>query len=110
MIAYFHVEETVVRAPAPQCYDLVAAVRRHGEWWLAHSTALGPEGVLRVGSRFSLASGGLRWKLSGLEVKQSLDTLYGQGATQADGRLVLDLTGRGRQMRFTGGAAIPAPQ
>jgi len=61
MIAYFHVEETVVRAPAPQCYDLVAAVRRHGEWWLAHSAALGPEGVLRVGSRFSLESSGLRW-------------------------------------------------
>lgn len=58
----------------------------------------------------TLASGGLRWKLSGLEIRQSAETYYGQGATQADGRLVLDLTGRGRPVRFTGSPVASAAQ
>jgi hypothetical protein len=57
-----------------------------------------------------VAPAGLRWKLSGLEVKQGGETYFGQGATQADGRVVLDLTGRGRQFRYTGSIIALAPQ
>jgi hypothetical protein len=58
----------------------------------------------------AVAPAGLRWKLSGLEVKQGGETYFGQGATQADGRVVLDLTGRGRQFRYTGSIIALAPQ
>ena len=56
----------------------------------------------RVSGRFqvSMAAAGPRWKLSALEVTQGTDSLSGAGATQADGRLVLDLTGGGRQVRY----------
>jgi vacuolar-type H+-ATPase subunit E/Vma4 len=43
-----------------------------------------------------------RWKLSNVEVNQSGDALAGSGASQADGRMVLDLTSRGRAQRYTG--------
>jgi hypothetical protein len=56
----------------------------------------------RVSGRFqvTMTAAGPRWKLSALEVTQGTDNLSGAGATQADGRLVLDLTGGGRQMRY----------
>jgi hypothetical protein len=60
MIAYFQVEETVVRASASHCYALVLAVRRYGEWWHAHCVPLGAEGVLHIGSRFSIHRGPMR--------------------------------------------------
>jgi hypothetical protein len=44
---------------------------------------------------------GPRLKLSCLEVSQGGETLSGSGATQTDGRLVLDLLNRGRQVRYT---------
>ena len=58
---------------------------------------------------FELFPGG-RWKISDLEVVQGSDTLTGAGATQADGRLVLDLTNRGRQIRYTSALAPVSPQ
>jgi hypothetical protein len=42
-----------------------------------------------------------RWKLSDLEVTQGQDTYSGQGTTQADGRLVLELSNRGNNRSFT---------
>jgi hypothetical protein len=56
----------------------------------------------RVSGRFqvSMTAAGPRWKLSALEVTQGTENLSGAGATQADGRLVLDLTGGGRQLRY----------
>jgi len=42
-----------------------------------------------------------RWKLSSVEVTQGADTYTGSGATQSDGRLVLDLLSRGRQVRYS---------
>jgi hypothetical protein len=92
--------------------DLVANAHAEGRVH-GRTIAFAPDADFRAVAgcfEMSMASGGLRWKLSGLEVKQNVDALYGQGATQADGRLVLDLTGRGRQVRFTGGAVVPAPQ
>ena len=44
---------------------------------------------------------GERWKLSSVEVTQGADTYTGSGATQADGRLVLDLLSRGRAVRYS---------
>lgn len=50
---YFHAEEAVLRAPARHCYELVLAVRRYGQWWQrVKFEPLGPEGTLRIGSRF----------------------------------------------------------
>jgi hypothetical protein len=43
-----------------------------------------------------------RWKLSNVEVNQSGESLAGSGASQADGRIVLELTSRGRPLRYTG--------
>jgi nitroreductase len=61
-IAYFHVEETVVRAAAARCYDLVLAARRYAEWWHGLSVEpLGPQGVLRVGSRVRCRAGRACW-------------------------------------------------
>ncbi len=45
---------------------------------------------------------GPRWKFTGLEVQQGGETFYGTGATQADGRLVVDLTVHGRAVRYAG--------
>ena len=60
-VAYFGADETLVHAPAQRCYDLVLAVRRYAEWWeQMHCEPLGPEGVLRVGSRVGCRSGPLR--------------------------------------------------
>jgi AsmA-like protein len=44
---------------------------------------------------------GERWKLSSVEVTQGADTYTGTGGTQSDGRLVLDLLSRGRQVRYS---------
>ena len=57
-----------------------------------------------VGARFEMLGGGAgsRWKLSNIEANQSGESLAGTGASQADGRLVLDLVNRGRSQRYTG--------
>ena len=55
-------------------------------------------------ARFEMQGGGAasRWKLSNVEVNQSGESLAGTGASQADGRLVLELVSRGRPLRYTG--------
>jgi hypothetical protein len=57
-----------------------------------------------ITARFEMQGGGAasRWKLSNVEVNQSGESLAGTGASQADGRLVLDLVGRGRPQRYSG--------
>jgi nitroreductase len=48
---YFHTEETVLRTSARRCYELVAAIRRYGQWWQrVQFEPLGPEATLRIGS------------------------------------------------------------
>jgi len=56
----------------------------------------------RVAGRFqvTMSAAGPRWKLSGLELTQGNDSYSGEGATQADGRLVLDLSSGGRQVTY----------
>jgi len=57
-----------------------------------------------VTARFEMLGGGSasRWKLSNLEVSQSGESLAGTGASQADGKLVLELVSRGKPLRLTG--------
>lgn len=52
--------------------------------------------------RIATATGIPRLLLSDLQVTQGLDTLVGQGASQSDGRLVLELSSGRRQVRLTG--------
>ena len=56
----------------------------------------------RVAGRFavSMTAAGPKWKLSALELTQGSDSYSGEGATQADGKLVLDLSSGGRQVRY----------
>ena len=67
---------------------------------------LGPEvEVQEISGSYSVApvSGIPRLTLSKLQVTQGGDTLAGQGASQPDGRIVLDLTSSGhKQVRLTG--------
>jgi len=66
-----------------------------------------------VTGRFEMkmAQGEPRWKLSDLDLIQGGETYSGEGTTQPDGRLVLELASRGRQVRYTGTifALIPQP-
>lgn len=80
--------------------DLVTSA--HGEGRLhGRSIAFAPDADFRtVAGCFELLTGP-RWKMTGLEVSQGGETYTGTGATQADGRVVLDLTNRGRQIRYT---------
>jgi len=57
-----------------------------------------------VTARFEMQGSGVasRWKLSNVEVNQSGESLAGSGASQADGRIILELTNRGRPLRYTG--------
>src|SRR5512135_1773089 len=55
--AYFRAEETVLRATARRCYELVLAIRRYGQWWQrVHFEPLGPEAMLRIGDRYRFKS------------------------------------------------------
>lgn len=56
----------------------------------------------RASGRFQLnmTAAGPRWKLSALKVTQGNDNLSGEGTTQADGRLVLDLSSGNRQVTY----------
>ena len=73
--------------------------RLHGR-----SIAFSPEAEFRAAAacfEVSEQTGGERWKLSSVEVTQGADTYTGSGTTQSDGRLVLDLLSRGRQVRYS---------
>jgi hypothetical protein len=81
---------------------LVASTRAEGTL-RGRAIAFSPDvDFRRVAGRFqvTMTAAGPQWKLSALEVTQGTDSLSGAGATQADGRLVLDLTGAGRQLRY----------
>jgi hypothetical protein len=52
---------------------------------------------------------GPRWQLFDIEATQDGVTLTGSGATQADGRLLLELSQGERQVRYTGSTVAAAP-
>ncbi len=66
---------------------------------------LAPDAEMRVVSgayRVAAANGIPRLLLSNVQVSQGADTLVGQGSSQPDGHLVLELTSGRRQVRLTG--------
>jgi hypothetical protein len=84
----------------------------HGQGsFRGRSIAFNPDAEFQsVAGCFDLLPGA-RWKVSCLDAVQAGETYSGTGATQADGRLVLDLTNRGRQIRYTGTlTALASPQ
>jgi len=69
----------------------------------ARSIVFSPDAEFRRASgrfQMNMTAAGPRWKLSGLKVTQGNDSLSGEGTTQADGRLVLDLSSGGRQVTY----------
>src|SRR6185295_4851463 len=84
--------------------SLFESVRAEGTL-RGRSILFAPDADFRsVTARFEMQGSGAasRWKLSNVEVNQSGESLAGSGASQADGRIVLELTNRGRPLRYTG--------
>jgi len=82
--------------------QLLETVRAEGRL-KGRSIAFAPDADFRsVSGDFQAGPGLSRWKLSNLEIAVGPDNLTGSGVSQADGRLVLDLTNRGRPVRYAG--------
>jgi hypothetical protein len=67
------------------------------------SIAFSPDAEFRRATgrfQMNMTATGPRWKLSGLKLTQGSDSYSGEGATQADGRLVLDLSTGNRQVTY----------
>jgi hypothetical protein len=83
--------------------DILASARAEGRVH-GRAIAFSPDAEFRTAAacfEVSEQTGGERWKLSSVEVTQGADTYTGSGATLSDGRLVLDLLSRGRQVRYS---------
>jgi hypothetical protein len=83
--------------------DILASAHAEGRVH-GRSIAFSPDAEFRTAAacfEVSEQTGGGRWKLSSVEVTQGADIYTGSGATQSDGRLVLDLLSRGRQVRYS---------
>lgn len=52
--------------------------------------------------QWNLAGGAPRWRLTNIEAVSGQETLTGSGATQPDGRLVIEISGARRQLRLIG--------
>jgi len=92
--------------------DLLSKVHAEGSL-RGRGILFSPEAEFRsVTGRFEMkmAQGEPRWKLSDLDLIQGGETYSGEGTTQPDGRLVLELASRGRQVRYTGTMFALAPQ
>jgi AsmA-like protein len=84
--------------------DLLLNARGDGEFG-GRGIDLGPdaEGLDITGAYHLDATAGIpRLQLQNVEVTQGSDTLMGQGTSQADGRIVLELTSGRKQVRMTG--------
>lgn len=78
--------------------DLVSSARGTGTF-SAEDVTLAPEGEFdAIGGGFELIAG-RRLKLTGLQATQGADAFTGTGATQSDGRMVLELTSGKRVVR-----------
>jgi hypothetical protein len=81
----------------------------HAEGHLrARSIVFAPDAEFPIASAcFELQ--GTHWKLGSVEVTQGGEIYFGTGASQSDGKMVLDLMKGSRQVRFSGAlfAAIP---
>jgi len=80
--AYFHSDETVISATPRRCYELVLSIRRYAQWWQrVRCEPLGPEGILRIGSRFRMSGGPVSWvvEVTGLTPWRKIDLRYAEG-------------------------------
>ena len=92
--------------------DLLAGLRANGTF-RGRSIQFTPETEFRSvagGFELTAGAGGLRWKLSELEIAEGADIYSGAGGTQPDGKLALDLSSRGRQVRYLGSLVTLAGQ
>jgi hypothetical protein len=83
--------------------EILASARAEGRVH-GRSIAFSPDAEFRTAAacfEVSAQAVGERWKLTSVEVTQGADTYTGSGATQNDGRLVLDLLSRGRAVRYS---------
>jgi hypothetical protein len=65
--------------------------------------AFAPDSDFRtIAGDFQAGPGPARWKLSNLEVAVGPETFTGSGVSQADGKIVLDLSNRARQVHYAG--------
>jgi hypothetical protein len=84
--------------------DLLLNLRSTGTFE-GRGIVLAPDAEMRAVSgsyRVAAANGIPRLLLSNVQVSQGADTLVGQGSSQPDGHLVLELTSGRRQVRLTG--------
>jgi len=89
--------------------ELILAAQAEGNL-KGRSIAFTPDAEFRTVSACFEMSPGLKLKISCLEVSLAGETFSGSGATQADGRLVLELAGRGKQVRYSSPMAAPPSQ
>jgi hypothetical protein len=83
--------------------DFLATLRAEGTL-RARSIQIAPETEFRTAtSAFTMQGFGSesRWKLSNLEVTQGTESYTGSGATQPDGKILLELAGREKQIRYS---------
>jgi len=85
--------------------DFLAAAHAEGSL-KGRAILFAPDAEFRSVSGCFEMSPGLRLRISCLEVSQGSELYSGSGATLPDGRLVLELSNRGRQVRYT--SAMPA--
>jgi hypothetical protein len=84
--------------------DVLANLRSKGTFE-GHGILLGPDADMReVSGAYTVsASSGVPWLLlSNVQVVQGSDTLVGQGSSQPDGHIVLELASGRKQVRLTG--------
>src|SRR5262249_29961024 len=90
--------------------DFLASI--HGEGTLkARSVSFAPDADFRaVSGNFEFQGFGVaaKWNLSNLEASLSGESLTGTGSTQ-DGKLQLDLVGKGKPVRYSSLLAAPQP-
>jgi hypothetical protein len=92
--------------------DLFDSVRAEGTL-RGRAILFAPDTEFRtVAARFEMQGVGAasRWKFSNVEANQSGELLAGTGASQTDGRLVLELISRGKPLRYTGTLLTAAQQ
>jgi hypothetical protein len=88
--------------------DVIAAAKAEGSF-SGEDISFAPDAEFETsGGDFVLTPGG-RIKLANLQIAQGEETYTGQGSTQADGRLLLELTGSRRQLRLMGTVFAPHP-
>ncbi len=96
---------------------LLASLRAEGDL-SGRSIAFSPDTDFRtVSAHFQASVQGTstqdaswRWKFTDLEVTQGSEIYLGEGAAQADGKIVLNLSNRGKQVRYTGSLVSLAAQ